>query len=124
MDEPSQSNWVEIARSQTRQGAAQDALVLVAAGLNSQIIADGSEYAILVADTEAIEARQELAAYAEENTPPAAPTLPSISLRESLTGVMAYWGALLFLNSASIRQAFDIDSVSYTHLTLPTIYSV
>ena len=109
LDELSQSTWVEIAQFKTRQEAEQNALVLVAAGFSSQIIAVEAEFALLVADTEAIEARRELASYAEEDRPSAGPALPSIPLRESVTGVMAYWCVLLFLNSASTRHALDID---------------
>ena len=38
--------------------------------------------------------------------------------------VLNYTMAVAYANTGEIKKAYDIIAVSYTHLTLPTIYSV
>jgi membrane associated rhomboid family serine protease len=104
--------WVEVGRFAARGEAGEHALVLVAAGIDCQLTPRGSSIVLLVAESRIVEARRELAAYAEDSQSVATPRLPLPSLRDGLTGVLAYWCALTFIFSAASHHAFATDWLS------------
>ncbi len=56
-----------------------------------------------------IDARRELANYDDENNPSWHPAPQVLPLREGLTGVVAYWCAMVFIYSAANQHAFGRD---------------
>ena len=48
----------------------------------------------------------------------------TLAEREELQGLVAQYENLLLQNTEALLRATRPDPVSYTHLTLPTIYSV
>jgi membrane associated rhomboid family serine protease len=104
--------WVEIRRFQTLSDANQHALVLVAAGIGCQLVRQPGEIGLLVGAANAAYAVAELAAYDREQRVSAAPpTLSLPPLRNALSGLLAAWCALVFVDSAATHQALGYDWV-------------
>lgn len=104
-----EDTWVEVGRFAARTEAGEHALVLVAAGIDCQLTVRGSSIGLLVAESRLVEARRELAAYAQDSQSELTPRLPPLPLRDGLTGVLAYWCALTFVYSAASHHAFATD---------------
>ena len=109
LPDASEDIWVEVGRFTGPDEAGEYALVLVAAGIDCQLTPRGGSIGLLVAEPRVIEARRELAAYAEDNRSLPTSQPPPLSLREGLTGVLAYWCAVLFVYAAARQHAFAID---------------
>jgi membrane associated rhomboid family serine protease len=65
--------------------------------------------ALLVAEPYAKAARQELAAYAEDNRADAAPPVHRHPVGDAVTGVLAYWCVLVFCYVAAAHHLFGFD---------------
>jgi len=110
LDEADDEPLVQVGRFRNRREAADNALVLVAAGMNCQMVSSGWGVALLVAESEAETARRELAAYAEDNRPePSSVIGPRVSFADGITGVLAYWCVLVFVHAAASRSLFGLD---------------
>ena len=101
--------WAEVGRFHGRRTAGEYALVLVAVGIDCQMASRGWGVALLVAPWHAERARLELAAYAEDNRPEPDPPVVRHPVRDSLTGVLAYWCVLVIVYVAAGRDAFGRD---------------
>lgn len=104
--------WVEVERFRTLGEADQHGLVLVAAGIDCQIVPRPAGVGLLVAASQAARAERELAAYARDNRPSIQPTFTARPLSEGFAGAFAYCGALLFIHAATNRHAFSRDWLS------------
>lgn len=100
---------VEVGRFHGRRAAGEYALVLVAAGIDCQMASRGWGVALLVAPWHAERAHQELAAYAEDNRPDPAPPIHRHPVGDALTGVLAYWCAMVAIYAAAAHNAFGLD---------------
>ncbi len=109
MSDAREDAWVEIRRFNNLSEANQHALVLVAAGINCQLMRYPGEIRLLVGAANAAYAIAELAAYDREqrssNSP--APSLPP--LRQGLSALLAVWCGLVFVDSAATHQALGFD---------------
>jgi rhomboid protease GluP len=109
MSDAQEDAWVEIRRFPTLNDANQHALVLVAAGIGCQLLRQPGEIRLLVGAANAAYAIAELAAYDREQRM-ATPTSMSLPpLRTGLTGLLAAWCALVFVDSAATHQAMGHD---------------
>jgi len=108
VSEPNGEAWVEVGRFDSAQAAGERALVLVAAGIDCQLTANGSTTSLLVERSMEIAARREVSSYYSENRPGSQPP-PALPLRDGLTGVLAYWCALVFVYAAASQDAFGRD---------------
>ena len=108
MSEPNGETWVEVARLDSARAAGERALVLVAAGIDCQLTAKAGITSLLVERSMEVAARRELSSYNSENRPQSPPP-PPLPLRDGLTGVLAYWCALVFVYAAANRDAFGRD---------------
>jgi membrane associated rhomboid family serine protease len=104
-DEP----FVQVGRFRNRREASDNALVLVAAGMDCQMESRGWGVALLVAESDAEAARRELAAYAEDNRADTATSPPRVPVADAATGVLAYWCVMVFIHAAAGRNAFGFD---------------
>jgi membrane associated rhomboid family serine protease len=111
MSDAREDAWVEIRRFTTLGDANQHALVLVAAGIGCQLVRTQNEVTLLVGAANAAYAIAELAAYDREQRV-SAPRLALPPLRTGLSGLLAAWCALVFVDSASTRGAFGYDWLS------------
>ena len=85
--------------------------MLAAVGIDCRLVPRGGAIGLSVAPPDAARARQQLAAYAQENRRRRPP--PALrGLMEGADGVLAYCAVLLFLHGASSRQAFSQDWLS------------
>lgn len=109
MSDAREDAWVEIRRFSSLGDANQHALVLVAAGIQCQLIRRPNEVALLVGAGHAAYAIAELAAYDREQRTSAPPRLTLPPLRTGLSGLLAAWCALVFVDSAANNQAFGFD---------------
>jgi membrane associated rhomboid family serine protease len=106
-----ENTWVEVRRFRARADAEQHALVLAAVGIDCRLVPRDGAIGLSVAPPDAVRARQQLAAYAQENRRRRSP--PALrALMEGADGVLAYCAVLLFLHGASSRQAFSQDWLS------------
>ncbi len=103
------SDLVEVSRFGARADAEQRALVLVAAGIDCQLIADAGTVKLCVRPLEAWRARHELDAYERENTAPRRSRLPARAALRRAEGALAYAAVLLFFFAAERRHALAID---------------
>ena len=101
--------WVEVGRFANGRTAGEHALVLVAAGIDCQLASRGWGVALLVAAWHAEAARQELAAYAEDNRPDHQPPMHRHPLGDAITGVLAYWCVMVFVYVAANHNTFGVD---------------
>lgn len=101
--------WVEVGRFPNGRTASEHALVLVAAGIDCQMASRGDGVAVLVAVWHAEAARRELAAYAEDNRQVAPPPMHRHPLADAVTGVLAYWCAMVFVYVAAEQSLFGVD---------------
>jgi rhomboid protease GluP len=106
-DDPDDA-WVEICRA-TRPHAEQYALVLAAAGINCRLAVLDGAVTLSVALPDVGRARQEVAAYAQENQRQSRPFHPMRALIEGADSALAYCAVLLFLYGASRREIFSQD---------------
>jgi len=110
VNDSTEPGWVEVHRSGARAEAEQCALVLVAVGIDCQLVAAEHGFALRVAGPDAWRARRELARYAEENRRrPAPPGPPGRAFLDGIDGAFAYCALLLFLYGAPRRDAFSLD---------------
>lgn len=100
---------VEVGRFGGRAEAEQRALVLVAAGIDCQLIADAGLVRLCVRPPEAWRARQELAAYERENAAVRRPRSPVRAALRRAEGALVYAAVLLFFFAAGRRHALSID---------------
>ncbi len=104
------SPWIAVRRVAARPEAEQLALVLVAVGIPAHLAPGFDGFALLVALEDAGRARRELAAYDAENRKPAAVHgHPARGLGQGVTGTLVAIAALVFVDSASGRDAFGFD---------------
>ena len=101
--------WVEVGRFANGRTASEHALVLVAAGIDCQLASRGWGVALLVAAWNAEAARNELAAYAEDNRPDPQPPVHRHPIGDAVTGVLAYWCVMVFVYVAANHTLFGID---------------
>ena len=101
--------WVEVGRFANGRTASEHALVLVAAGIDCQLASRGWGVALLVAAWHAEAARQELAAYAEDNRPDPQPPVHRHPVGDAVTGVLAYWCVMVFVYVAADHNLFGVD---------------
>jgi len=99
----SEHSWVEVARFRDTDAADQHALVLVAAGIDCQIVADDGPVAIRVEAANAAKALAELAAYSADNRRLVPVPLNLRPPRAGLAGTLVYCCVLLFVYGASER---------------------
>lgn len=109
MTEDSESSWVEVGRFRDHEAASHHALVLAAAGIDCQIVADGARVAIRVEAANAARAFAELAAYAADNRRSTPPPLRLRPPRAGLAGALIYCCLLLFVYGAEGRGTFSRD---------------
>jgi membrane associated rhomboid family serine protease len=109
MSDSREEAWVEIRRFQSLGEANQHALVLVAAGIGCQLTRRPGEVALLVGAENAAYAIAELAAYEREQRVATPPSLSLPPLRSGLSGLLAAWCALVFVDSAATHQALGHD---------------
>jgi membrane associated rhomboid family serine protease len=107
-----EDSWAEVARFGSVAEADQNALVLVAAGIDCRIVADGKGAAILVEAAKAATAFAELAGYAADNRRATPPPLRLRPPRNGLAGALIYCCALLFVYGAAERGTFARDWLS------------
>lgn len=112
MTQGAEDSWVELARFRDRAAAGQHALVLVAAGIDCQVVTDGARVAIRVEAANAAAAVSELAAYAADNRHSTAPPLRLRPFRAGFAGAMVYCCVLLFVYGAAARGTLSIDWLS------------
>jgi len=101
--------WVEVARFRDTAAADQHALVLVAAGIDCQIVADDGPAAIRVEAANAARALAELAAYSADNRRLVPVPLNLRPPRAGFAGALVYSCVLLFVYGASEREIFFRD---------------
>jgi rhomboid protease GluP len=101
------SNSVVVRRNQDPRKIELHALVLSARGIESEVVAGENDFSLIVAESQAVEADQELSAYENENRPS-----PPVDSRHRRFGsselVLIYWTVLLFFFAAARRNAFDV----------------
>jgi membrane associated rhomboid family serine protease len=100
---------VEIRSFASLQEAGDNSLVLVAAGIDCHLARRGGLVSLLVAASRQDEARAELDAYAEDSGRGPRPEQLQFPARDGLTGVLAYFCAMIALYSATTHQAFGFD---------------
>jgi rhomboid protease GluP len=106
------TDLVEVSRSSSRAAAEQQALVLAAVGISSQlVVADGAAM-LYVSPLEAARARRELSFWARENAPPRRPPRPAVAALYRIDGALAYCAVLLFFFAAARRDAFSVDWIA------------
>ena len=108
IDAPDET-WVEVGQFPNGKVAGEHALVLVAADIDCQLASRGWGVALRVAAWDAEAARQELAAYAEDNKADLVPPIHRHPARDALTGVLAYWCVMIFMYIASNHDLFGAD---------------
>jgi rhomboid protease GluP len=101
------ANTVVVRRNLDPRELELQALVLSARGITSEIVAEENEFSLLVAGDQAIEADEELTAYANENRP-SAQTEARRRDFGSIELVLVYWAVLLFFFAAARRSAFEV----------------
>lgn len=102
--------WVEVRRLRTPGETEQYALVLVAAGIDCQIVSHDGSVGLLVAASKVAHAQHELDAYARDNRLSSVPAaLPQRSFREAQAAALVYCCVLFFTYGAASRQAFSRD---------------
>jgi rhomboid protease GluP len=101
--------WVEVGRFAARAAAEQHALVLVAVGIDCQLVPHEGAVVLLVARPDAARARHELAAYARENRRRNRPAPPLRALGHGLDPALVYCAVLVLLQGASRRQTLGYD---------------
>ena len=109
MTDEAEESWIEVGRFAGRNEAGENALVLVAAGIDCQLASRDGSIGLLVAAPRAAEARRELAAYAADMRPDAEPRPQPVALADPLTGVLAYWCLMVFVYAAASQNAFGLD---------------
>jgi membrane associated rhomboid family serine protease len=109
MSDAREDAWVEIRRFKSLSEANQHALVLVAAGIGCQLLRRADDIGLSVDAANAAYAVAELAAYDREQRVSVPPRLSLPPLRAGLTGLLAVWCALVFVDSAASQQAFGFD---------------
>jgi membrane associated rhomboid family serine protease len=109
LTEGTEQSWVEVARFRDYSAADQHALVLVAAGIDCQIVANDGLAAIKVKAGDAARAFAELAAYSADNRRLAPVPLDLLAPRAGLAGALIYSCTLLFVYGAAERQMFSRD---------------
>jgi membrane associated rhomboid family serine protease len=109
MSDAREEAWVEIRRFKALGDANQHALVLVAAGIGCQLLRGREEFTLLVDAGNAAYAIAELAAYDREQRVSAPPRLTLPPLKSGLSGLLAAWCALVFVDSAATHQALGYD---------------
>jgi membrane associated rhomboid family serine protease len=101
------SDSVVVRRNQDPREIELHALVLSARGIESEIVPENDDFNLVVAESRAVEADQELTAYENENQPPA-----RVESRPRRSGdielVLVYWTLLLFFFAAARHSAFDV----------------
>jgi membrane associated rhomboid family serine protease len=107
LSEGTEHSWVEVARFRDYDAANQHALVLVAAGIDCQIVADDGPVAIRVEAGNSARAFAELAAYSADNRRLVPVPLNLRPPRGGLAGALIYCCTLLFVYGASERQIFS-----------------
>ncbi len=101
--------WVSVGQFGSGREADQLALVLVAAGIDCQLVRDAQGVSIRVAAGNVLKAEWELAEYAAANRPPPPPEKRPATVRNALTGVLLYWIVLLLFNGMANGDSFGID---------------
>ena len=109
LSEGTENSWVEVGRFRDYAAADQHALVLVAAGIDCQIVADDGVATIRVEAGNAAKAFAELAAYSADNRRLAPVPLNLRPPRAGLAGALIYCCVLLFVYGAAERQIFSSD---------------
>ena len=104
--------WIEVGRFAGRKEVGENALVLVAAGIDCHLMPQGASIGLFVAARNEAAARRELAAYAEDSRATATPQPQPLPLAEGVTGVLAFWCAMVFVYAAASRNAFGVDWLS------------
>jgi membrane associated rhomboid family serine protease len=106
------ADLVEVSRFGARAAAEQRALVLVAAGIDCQLIADAGVISLCVRSAEAARAGDELASFERENAAPGRPRSPARAALRRAEGALVYAAVLLFFFAAARRHALAIDWLS------------
>lgn len=109
MNATSEQGWHQLLRCRLAAEAERYALVLAAMGISSRLEPDGEGVLLLVRAADAARAQREIAAYVRENLRQSPPPPLARPLAEGLQGVAAYVAVLLFLHTASLRDAFGHD---------------
>jgi rhomboid protease GluP len=105
-------SFVEIRRARRRAEAEQLALVLAAVGIGCTLAPGSDGTGILVAWHDAERARQQLAAYEQENAPEPHPVPAPRAAGHGLTAALAYAAILLFFFGAERRDTWSLDWVT------------
>jgi membrane associated rhomboid family serine protease len=100
---------IEVSRPGTLADAEQQALALVAVGIECRLVTDGGVYRVCVAPFAVARARYELSCYARENASSRRPRFRARTALRRVEGALAYAAVLLFLFGAARRHAFSID---------------
>jgi membrane associated rhomboid family serine protease len=106
------TDLVEVGRFGARAAAEQRALVLVAAGIECQLIADAGAVRLCVRSVEVWRARHELACYERENAALRLPPSPARAALRRAEGALVYAAVLLFFFAAERRHPLAIDWLS------------
>jgi membrane associated rhomboid family serine protease len=101
--------WIEIARFGSHDEAESRALVLIARGIGSRLVADPGGVSMLVAAPDAARARFEFAAYDRENRETLTPRTQPAPWGQGIDGALAYVAVLVFFHAAAGRHAFSLD---------------
>jgi len=101
-------SWEIVFRSDARKPCQENALVLESAGIRFAIGRDDGDYVLLVANSDAATARNELAAYARENAPRPTRSDPFPAHTGAWIGVYAYVALLFIADIFKTRGAFGL----------------
>jgi membrane associated rhomboid family serine protease len=103
------SDYIVLRRCMRREEADLYALVLIAKGIGSTIIADARGFNVLVEPKDAIQASYELTAYDTENQRRPVRRLTETLAPPNFGLLLAYWFVLVFFFGASGRNTFAIN---------------
>jgi membrane associated rhomboid family serine protease len=95
--------------SHDRRACADRALVLTSLGIPHEVIADGTDWVLVVPAAESARAMEQLIRYEEENPPRIEVPRPSIVYQDALPGVVGYVIVICLLAGLSWRYAFGLD---------------
>jgi rhomboid protease GluP len=104
--------FVEIRRARRRAEAEQLALVLAAVGIGCTLVPGSDGVGLEVAWHDAERARQQLAAYEQENAPEPQPVRERWTAGHGLTAALAYAAIILFFFGAERRGAWALDWIT------------
>jgi membrane associated rhomboid family serine protease len=123
LDDEIDDMWVEVGRFRAQSDAEQNALVLVASGVASRLVSNGTGIALQVPASDAVRARSEMALYAYENRPRPVSGPALRPIREGLDAALLYCVVLVFIHAAANRGAFSHDWLAIGHANASLIKS-